>query len=312
MARLGWAVWVTVVLASSASGREFSREELDEMAMKSPKWIQQPVVTVVEVARNIDRRVAAAFREYVARERPASCSAFECFKLVPAKNMREARTMASELGVPFILRIQFLRRVVGSTWKDANTGEMVDCYNCDLRLEIWAPNKSRAAPKGSWKMKTRCLTRNYNRKTPGMGLMDMGVSDPTDKPDMPADFGMIGDRILGYLRRSVLEVKKVRVEKAPDDGTSTRVDVVNHASVPITHFSLRFGRGISDVSYDGEPVPPGDSSVSVPPSPMRSPGRDRTPPAGPFKGRVSFLSFGMETKPKAFKDKATDKIEHKP
>jgi hypothetical protein len=265
--------------------------------------IQLPIVTVVEVARSVDKRAAAVFREYIGRERPAWGSAFQCFKLVPAKSMREAKEIATRKGARFILRVQLLRRVVGSRTRDAKTLKRVDLYNTDARLELWLPSSSRAVPKGSWKMKSRCMARNYSARSPGLALMDGGITDDTDKPDMPVDFAVIGDRIFKYLQRSAFEVKKVTIERAPGGEASARVELVNHADIPVQYFTLDLGRGLCDVNYarimaERGPIPPGDGCVAVPLRAFVSDFRpEKIPPNGPCKWKLGSVLFGFVESP---------------
>ena len=287
------AAVVTVMIPFAFSTTAAALLEPPPITDEDPKQIQLTVVALVEVAASVDRRAAKAFREYVTRERPPQRSAFGCFKLVGAKSMRDAKAIARQKGARFILRVQLLRRVVCDTYRDPRTKKMANFCNSDMKLEFWMPATYRAAPANTWKARSRCMARNYNSKSPGLMLMDLGNRDDTDEPDTPFDFSMLGDRIIAYLRRSVFELKKVTVARSRDGSASARIEVVNHANIPATSFTVSFGQGFCRASYDGKPLPPGENSVTVPLKPTRWGNQmEKVPANGPCKGKMHDLSFG--------------------
>ncbi len=293
---IGFAALIVACSAAGAMTREEMRDMMKKVADALPARVQLPVVTVVEFASSIDRRAAAGFREYVTRERRSQDSVFECFRLLPARSMREAKEVAAQKGACFILRVQMLRRVLVDKSRNSTTGEMTGFYNSDARLELSVPSTSRAAPKGSWKVKSKCLVRNYSSKSPKLYVLGGHSLDTTDKLPPPLDFGVIGGKILAYLLRSVLEVKRITVERAPGGGASARVEIVNRASIPIEAFSLDLAPQSCYVRYrpkdhGGKRLPPGENTFSV--AVRHYPGEAvKMPPNGPCKGKVNGLSFG--------------------
>jgi hypothetical protein len=153
------------------------------------------------------------------------------------------------------------------------------------------------------------MARNYNPKSPGLVLMEGGSWDETDKRDMPSDFWALGNRIISYLRRSVLELKKVTVARSPDGSASARVEVVNHANTPVTYFIVSLGKGFCRARYRGQPLPPGENAVTVPLKPNRWGNQmEKVPVNGPCKGNVCNVSFGWIEAPAAQKDAAAGRL----
>lgn len=190
---------------------------------------------------------------------------------------------------------------------------MANFCNSDVKLEFWMPATYRGAPGNTWKAKSSCMARNYNSKSPGLMLMDLGSRDDTDEPDTPFDFSMLGDRIIAYLRRSVFELKKVTVKRSPDGGASARIEVVNHANIPATSFTVSFGSGFCRAKYRGEPLPPGESSVTASLKPIRWGNQlEKVPANGPCKGKMHNLSFGWIEASAAEKDAAAGRRKRKP
>jgi hypothetical protein len=307
------AAVVTAMIPLAFSTTAAALLRAPKVSDKDPKPIQLTVVTVVEVASSVGRRAAKDFREYLTHKRPVHFSAFGCFKLVGAKSMRDAKTIARQEGARFILRVQLLRHVVVDRLRDAHTGKMGALYNSDVKLECWVPATYRGAPANSWKAKSSCMARNYNPKSPGLALIGGGMCDDTDKPDTLFEFGMLGNKIIAYLQRSVLELKKVTVERAPDGSESARIEVVNHAHIPVDSFNVSLGSGLCWARYRGKPLPPGGHTVTVPFTPARLRADDEKVPAnGTYKGTVRTLSFGWAKGSAAEKDAAAGKRKGKP
>jgi len=305
------AALATVLLASAAEGGAPRGAGGRQLPREIPEKVQLPVVAVVEGSSRIPRASVRTLYEYATHQRPANDSAFEVFRLIGAKNMMDARSVAAQHNAPFILRIQLLRRVYVRSFTEMGTGRERPHFNTDVRLELWRPNSSKAAPKGSWKAMARSTARNYIKTSAGL-VMGAIAKDSTDKPDTPDDFMSIGVAFVKSLQRAVSEVKTIEVKTAADGKATARVEFTNHANIPVPCFSLDSGRGTCGIWYNGKPLPPGDGEVTVPLRPMRGDDAEKLPPSGPFKGKVNYVHFGDVDKSPKQKEEVPGKEDAKP